>query len=364
MAEDFGAVAASPVGGTSVGGTSLSAAPACSDWARSQDLSPIGSAGHYQGYLLVEVPLPWPPDISEIAELTGVAQLALRAGLRLQAIAPGATAVAGTAGGAVDQPRRLIYYGPARPGRAGPLRRRERLVGPEAEALAEAAAELLAPPDSAPDGQVDGSADDQAAGQADGSGPVDVLVCTHGRRDACCGGRGTDLVRALAETTLSGARTWPSRLGRDGPAPEVRVWRTSHTGGHRFAPTALVLPSATLWAWADVALLDRVVGARGPVSEVVSRYRGCATLGPPAHQAVEKSVLAEVGWPLLSSWRLSSSLGDGWVRLATEVAGTWEGRVAEGRHVPQPECRTPPELASKQGVEWVVEELHQVAPGP
>ena len=150
----------------------------------------------------------------------------------------------------------------------------------------------------------------------------------------------------------------------DGPAPEVRVWRTSHTGGHRFAPTALVLPSATLWAWADVALLDRVVGARGPVSEVVSRYRGCATLGPPPHQAVEKSVLAEVGWPLLSSWRLSSNLGDGWVRLATEVAGTWEGRVAEGRHVPQPECRTPPELASKQGVEWVVEELHQVAPGP
>ncbi len=68
--------------------------------------------------------------------------------------------------------------------------------------------------------------------------------------------------------------------GGDGPAPEVRLWRTSHTGGHRFAPTALVLPSATLWAWADVDLLDRVVGAHGPLSEVVGRYRGCATLGP------------------------------------------------------------------------------------
>jgi hypothetical protein len=331
-------------------------------------LSPIGSAGHYQGYLLVEVPLPWPADISEIAELAGVAELALRAGVRLQAIAPGATAVAGTAVGAVDQPRQLIYYGTARPGWAGPLRRRERLVGREAEPLAEAVAELLATPDSASDGQVDGSADDEA----DSSGPVDVLVCTHGRRDACCGGRGTDLVRTLAETALSGARTWSSGLGGDGPspsggdrpAPEVRLWRTSHTGGHRFAPTALVLPSATLWAWADGDLLDRVVGARGPVREVVSRYRGCATLGPPAHQAVEKSVLAEVGWPLLSSWRLSSSLGDSWVRLVTEVAGTWEGRVTEGRHVPQPECRTPPELASKQGVEWVVQALHQVVPGP
>jgi hypothetical protein len=323
-------------------------------------LSPIGSAGHYQGYLLVEVPLPWPADISEIAELAGVAELALRAGVRLQAIAPGATAVAGTAVGAVDQPRQLIYYGTARPGWAGPLRRRERLVGREAEPLAEAVAELLATPDSASDGQVDGSADDEA----DSSGPVDVLVCTHGRRDACCGGRGTDLVRSLAESALTGARTRLSPSGGDRAAPEVRLWRTSHTGGHRFAPTALVLPSATLWAWADGDLLDRVVGARGPVREVVSRYRGCATLGPPAHQAVEKSVLAEVGWPLLSSWRLSSSLGDGWVRLVTEMAGTWEGRVTEGRHVPQPECRTPPELASKQGVEWVVEALRQVVPGP
>ena len=144
--------------------------------------------------------------------------------------------------------------------------------------------------------------------------------------------------------------------------PEVRLWRTSHTGGHRFAPTALVLPSATLWAWADPALVDQVVSEQGPVSNVVSRYRGCATVGLPAHQAVEKSVLAEVGWPLLSSWRRASELGDGWVRLETGAAGTWEARVVEGRHVPQPDCRTAPELASKQSVEWVVDALRQVVP--
>ena len=266
-------VAGTSVTGTSVTGAQLSAAPACSDWARSQDLSPIGSAGHYQGYLLVEVPLPWPAEISEVAELAGVAELALRAGLRLQAIAPGADAGASRT---ADQPRRLIYYRTARPGWAGPLRRRERLAGPGAAPLAETVAELLA----TPDGQADSPANSQAVGGADGHGVVDVLVCTHGRRDACCGGRGTDLVRALAVAGLSGASTRPSGPGGDGPAPEVRLWRTSHTGGHRFAPTALVLPSATLWAWADVDLLDRVVGAHGPLSEVVGRYRGCATLGP------------------------------------------------------------------------------------
>ena len=158
-----------------------------------------------------------------------------------------------------------------------------------------------------------------------------------------------ELVRAVAEADV-GAR------------PEVRLWRTSHTGGHRFAPTALVLPSATLWAWADVPLLDRVVRGEGAMADVLSRYRGCATLGPPAYQAVEKGVLAQVGWPLLTSWRRASAMGDGLVRLATESFGTWEGRPAEGRHIPQPDCRTPPGLARKQSVEWVVGEVRQVAP--
>ena len=48
-----------------------------------------------------------------------------------------------------------------------------------------------------------------------------LLVCTHGGRDRCCGSDGTRLFQALF------------------PPPGVRVWRTSHTAGHRFAPTAI-----------------------------------------------------------------------------------------------------------------------------
>ena len=51
--------------------------------------------------------------------------------------------------------------------------------------------------------------------------------------DRCCGSLGT----ALAQELLAD----PLQLGDD-----VRVWRTSHTGGHRFAPTALVLPQGTV----------------------------------------------------------------------------------------------------------------------
>jgi hypothetical protein len=69
-----------------------------------------------------------------------------------------------------------------------------------------------------------------------------------------------------------------------------------------------------------------------------------------------------VGWDLFGSLRRAVDLGDDLVRLETEFAGTWEATVKEGRHVAQPDCRTPPELAKKQGVEWVVDGLRQPVP--
>jgi len=62
-----------------------------------------------------------------------------------------------------------------------------------------------------------------------------LLVCTHGRRDRCCALDGRALVKALVE------------------AGEPDVWESSHLGGHRFAPTALVLPTGYLYGRLDVA---------------------------------------------------------------------------------------------------------------
>src|SRR3954467_14556578 len=52
-----------------------------------------------------------------------------------------------------------------------------------------------------------------------------LLVCTHRRRDRCCALEGRALVKALAG------------------AGEPEVWECSHLSGHRFAATALVLPT-------------------------------------------------------------------------------------------------------------------------
>jgi hypothetical protein len=343
----------------------LSGFPACCEWSRSQGLDPVGSAGHYAGFLLVEQPLPWPFDVSSLPELVEVAKLAADGGLRLQTVIPVGQPGGGQpyrdvaprlvdsgddrSGGPAPVPpepspeprpgdgpgplRRVICYRSARPGWAGPLVRSETAAAPGS--LAEATARLL----SQPPGPGETGAGDTP--------PVDLLVCTHGRRDACCGGRGIDLVNEILDEPLFGPRSG------------VRLWRTSHTGGHRFAPTSIVLPAGTMWAYADVALLGSVTRGAGDLGRWLNRYRGCATLGSPSQQAVERAVLAEVGWPLMSSWRRASD-ADGVVRLESDAGGTWEASVREGRRVPQPDCRTSPEVATKQSVEWVVEGLRQV----
>jgi hypothetical protein len=369
-------------------GEAITSPLACTDWAQSQRLDPVGNAGYYEGFLLVEQPLPWPFDVATVPELVEVAQLAGSAGLRLQTVmripprldgepgrpepyragerqegdgdgGVGASAAgidshpardpgAGPGPGAdvevelehrgldldPDRSRRLICYRTARPGWAGPLVRYERVAN--LSSLVEEARALV-------------SATTPPADEGDPSSAVaDVLVCTHGRRDSCCGARGIELLNELRRRPAFRA--------------PVRLWRTSHTGGHRFAPTAIVLPAGSLWAWAGPALLEEVVCADGDLAAALSRYRGCATVGSPSQQAVERAVLAEVGWSLFSSWRRAVDLEDGLVRLETELAGAWEANVKEGRHVPQPDCRTPSELAKKQGVEWVVEGLRQVVP--
>jgi hypothetical protein len=173
----------------------------------------------------------------------------------------------------------------------------------------------------------------------------DVLVCTHGKRDVCCGSQGTALVMALSAD--------PARFGGT-----VRLWRTSHTGGHRFAPTAIVLPQGTAWAFLDADALRRIVGREGPLDDLLPRYRGCPGVGPAAVQVLEREAFRSIGWGWLDWWR-SGSVVDadaGLVRIdATSPAGearTWEGVVEIARQVPVPECGAPIEAAKKAEPEY------------
>lgn len=107
-----------------------------------------------------------------------------------------------------------------------------------------------------------------------------LLVCTNGKRDQCCAERG----RALA---LDLARLDPP--GRGG----IDVWESDHLGGHRFAPTAVVLPTGYVYGRLDTQTALAALGAAGRGQVGVENARGRSTWSRPG-QAADLALRAEI----------------------------------------------------------------------
>ncbi len=304
--------------------------PRCADWAREVGVDPVGTAVHASGWLLVDWPLPWPRDVAEVGALEPVRAAMAGSGLRLQLMVPRPDA---------DRWSIVCHDLPADDdGWFAGYRRRAVSVEP-AEVIT-AAVDLV----------TDSSVDDTAGADQDA---IDVLLCGHGSRDRCCGSMGT----ALAMAALA-----------DGLA----VRRTSHTGGHRFAPTGLVLPHGTAWAFLDEDALARVVSAAGPLDDLFGRYRGSVALAGPALQAAERAAFEAVGWPWLQHRRRAVELevaDDGTRRVLVESidpAGrhrSWAVGVAAGRRLPVPDCGRDPADAPKSETEVVVTSVTETTAG-
>jgi hypothetical protein len=80
----------------------------------------------------------------------------------------------------------------------------------------------------------------------------------------------------------------PVALGAAAAHPE-RVWEVTHTSGHRFAPTAVLLPAGTLHGRLDVAGADALLRAAAGGETVLHGSRGRSTWPAPA-QAAELAV--------------------------------------------------------------------------
>jgi hypothetical protein len=95
-----------------------------------------------------------------------------------------------------------------------------------------------------------------------------VLTCTHGKRDACCAKWGRPVATAVRSCHPEGA------------------WQTSHLGGHRFAPTVLVLPHGAHYGWIRPADVGSLIEAHrsGRVFDL-GRYRGRVDLPRPVQAA-------------------------------------------------------------------------------
>ena len=105
-------------------------------------------------------------------------------------------------------------------------------------------------------------------------GPL-TLVCTNGRRDRCCAVLGRPLVRELA-------------------ADLADVWEITHLGGHRFAPTLLVLPFGYAYGRMTAPRVRRVLRAAGDGRVVLEGCRGRSPWSRPG-QVAELAVRRRTG---------------------------------------------------------------------
>jgi len=291
----------------------------CSTWARREGVHPIGTAGSFAGYLLVPWPLPWPRDVTDIKTLGPVAARARDLGYRLLALVPQPG----------ESARTLRCYR-WHPGQG-------RYVGHSVTTTNDVA------------GTAWSLLEGEPLGRSEIKG-TDVLICGHGRRDRCCGSIGTALQMGIAEA---------GGLGSD-----VRVFRTSHTGGHRFAPTAIVLPSGTCWGYLDEEALGRIVTRSTDHREDLFRYRGCTGLLSPRVQALEREVLEHIGWNLLDCGRRGTDRAGDLARLTITDPDlgprTFEGRVLPRRRLPVPECGVAIGQQSKTQDELFVTDFREI----
>ena len=106
-----------------------------------------------------------------------------------------------------------------------------------------------------------------------------LLVCTNSRRDVCCALEGRPVAESLAAD----------------PAYVSRVLEVSHLGGHRFAPTALLLPTGDAFGRLDPASAREVLDAAlDDRLGALAHHRGRTSLAQAA-QAAETAVRVAAG---------------------------------------------------------------------
>lgn len=120
----------------------------------------------------------------------------------------------------------------------------------------------------------------------DGGEPAEpiALVCTNGKRDVCCAVQGRPVAASLA-----------------GCYADPVVWECSHTGGHRFAPVLIVLPTGYTYGRVNGERAKAALDAARAGMVAVDGLRGRSTegaVGQVAEVAV-RQLLGVVGADVL-----------------------------------------------------------------
>lgn len=154
------------------------------------------------------------------------------------------------------------------------------------------------------------------------------LVCTNGKRDRCC----AELGRAIAAEL---AVLHPDE-----------VWECTHTGGHRFAPTGLLLPSGYTYGRLDLAAAQEILNGVRQHRVRTDDCRGRSTW-PKEGQVAELAVRERIGerHPDALTVRPAPDSADDGSQLVEHVDGrSWHVVVGASEQTPPraTSCGQPP----------------------
>ena len=273
-------------------------APHCAEVSRLVGEPLAGTAPQVKRWLCVEHPGPWTSTAAQDhdPEIVALAERAADAGWRLTFLRrPGRRGAAG--------PRR-VYFADSGAGRM-----------------------LAARVDSVRDLELRVEQGEPVAE------PV-LLVCAHGARDRCCVEDGRPLAAELAEGGID-------------------VWECSHLGGHRYAATALLLPSGYVYGRLDrrTALAAFRAAEGGKVE--VENCRG-RSIWQAAGQIAELAVREAAGVRVIGALTVDVA-GPLAARVTcVDDGAVWEVRLRKDTLAARPpSCGTEPEPATPLVVDAV-----------
>lgn len=219
----------------------------CSDASRARDETLRATASRVHAYLLIENPGPWGPQVLRSHRLPGHLREALQ----------GWTTEFGVRTLLIRRPGRYL----AGPRRVFAVNARH---GWTQTALLEDVSGLLDLINPT------GFRSSEGVGLTPHHEPL-VLVCTHGKHDACCARRGRPVAATLAESY-----------------PQL-VWESSHVGGDRFAGNMVLLPRGDYFGQLDAETAPGIVQRYLAGELDLAHHRGRSTL-PWVVQAAEAAV--------------------------------------------------------------------------
>lgn len=239
----------------------------CSAVAKDAGDDPGGSATPFDAYLGVEIPLPWHWEVADSPGFPEVLRETLDGAREKGAIGKYVGLVPGPGLTRHGHARVLLMR---RPG-SGPFAAYERR-------------EYLLPTDALVSFAEALSGRDLSGFEryrVVGTDARDILVCTHGSRDACCGKFGYPVFDQL-------------RSRHAGPG--LRVWRASHIGEHRFSPTLIDFPEGRYWGHLEPLAVEALARRDADVAGISRFCRGWAGMEGRFEQLAEREILAREGW--------------------------------------------------------------------